>query len=57
MIFSQKKVKDYILNIIEQPVLEYLYDKYLLEPLIVHTETESFDTQELLKKQETLDFL
>lgn len=39
----QSKGKDYILRVDEQEFINYLYHKYLLEPLNILTDTESFD--------------
>jgi hypothetical protein len=40
----QSKGKDYILKVDEQEFIEYLHQKYLLEPLQIFDETESFGT-------------
>ena len=49
----QSKGKDYILKIDEQELINYLHDKYLLEPLTIHTDTESFDTPHTSKERHT----
>lgn len=46
----QSKGKDYILKVDEQEFTEYLYQKYLLEPLNVYEDTESFDTPRVSKE-------
>lgn len=47
----QSKGKDYILKIDEQEFIEYLYQKYLLEPLKIHNETESFGVPRVSKER------
>ncbi len=49
----QLKGKEYILNIDEQEFLNYLYDKFLLQPLTVLKETESFDIPKTDKEKRT----
>lgn len=49
----QSKGKDYILKIDEKEFINYLNDKYILEPLAIHTETESFDTPYISKERLT----
>jgi hypothetical protein len=46
----QSKGKDYILKVDEQEFIEYLYQKYLLEPLQIFDETESIDTPRISKE-------
>lgn len=47
----QSKGKDYILKVDEQEFIEYLYQKYLLEPLKVYEDTETFDTPQVSKER------
>jgi hypothetical protein len=47
----QSKGKDYILNVEEQEFIEYLHQKYVLEPLHVYEETESFTTPRVSKEK------
>ena len=49
----QGKGKDYILKIDEEEFINYLHDKYILEPLVIHTETESFGTPYISKERLT----
>ncbi len=45
------KGKDYILKVDEQEFIEYLYQKYVLEPLQIFDDTESFDTPRVSKER------
>lgn len=47
----QSKGKDYILKVDEQEFIEYLFQKYILEPLQIYDETESFDTPRISKER------
>jgi len=47
----QSKGKDYILKVDEQEYINYLYDKYLLTPLTVDKDSETFDTPRIAKER------
>lgn len=47
----QGKGKDYILKVDEQEYANYLYDKYLLDPLTVDQDSEAFDTPRIAKER------
>jgi hypothetical protein len=49
----QSKEKDYVLKVDEQEFINYLYDKYVLEPLTIHQDTESFDKPHTSKERLT----
>lgn len=49
----QSKGKDYILRVDEQEFINYLYNKYQLEPLNILTDTESFDPPRTSKERLT----
>lgn len=54
---NQSKGKDYILGVDEQEFDEYLYQKYLLEPLQILNETESFDKPSISKERVENEFM
>ncbi|MES2429427.1 MAG: hypothetical protein V4556_00745 [Bacteroidota bacterium] len=49
----QSSGKDYILKVDEQEYINYLYDKYVLTPITIHTETEYFGTPYISKETVT----